>query len=829
MPADLLALIRQLQSRFVRSAEPHRVFDSMLPDLLALSESEYGFIAEVWRDSAGAPFLKIFTLTNIAWDDATQAMVERERVHGIEFRNLKTLFGAALVSGEPVIANDAPNDPRSGGGLPPGHNPLNTFLGMPLHYGGEMVGMIGLANRPGGYNERLLQDWDTLFQAMAGIIAAVQLDRQRRLAEAALREGEDRWRRSFELAGAGIAHVGSDGRFLDVNMRLCAITGRERGALLGCRTRDITHPEDVAGDQALLDRLRERMSASEMREKRYLRPDGSVVWVQLTVAPVFDAEGRLQHIVTVVLDIDQRRRAEQALRERDQAFAKLADRVPGVLLQFHSDAAGRTTVPYASAGLTELLELDPDGPVRDDARLMIERVAKGQRKRVWETLEQAGRMLTPWALEFELDLPRRGRRWVEAHGTPERLADGSTLWHGYIADITERKRADAALVTAQAASSANAAKTEFLSRMSHELRTPLNAVLGFAQLLLSDGEQALHAEQRVRIGHIERAGQHLLAMIGDVLDLSRIEAGSLPLVLQPLDLAALVDESIALVAPTARGSGVALVHRPGDGALHVQADPMRLRQVLVNLLSNGVKYNRSGGEVTIEARAVDGGRVRIAVHDTGVGMTPAQQAHLFEPFNRLGAERTGVEGTGLGLAITRRLVELMSGSISVHSEPGNGSNFCVELPLVRRRSRPALPAALDQPPTERAPHSVLYAEDNRLNVELVRQLLLLREGCELRIANNGREAIHSARRSPPDILLIDMHLGDMTGLDVLQALRDEPALAGVPRIALSADALPQNVKAAREQGFDDYLTKPVDMAELLRCLDKHLAAKRVAG
>ncbi len=828
MTEELGALIRRIQSGFVRSDEPHRVFDALLPDLLDVSASEYGFIAEVWRDPAGAPFLKIFTMTNIAWDASSKAMVERERPNGIEFRNLKTLFGAGLVTGAPVIANDAPNDPRSGGGLPPGHNPLHTFLGMPLHYGGQMVGMIGLANRRPGYDEALLDRLDPLFQSMAGIIAAVQLDRQRRAAEAALRDREAHWRSSFEQAGVGVAQVGPDGRFLEVNARMCELTGRSRAELLALTVRDVTHPDDVAGDVELLKRLLSRDGAKEQREKRYVKPDGSAPWVQVTVTPIRDAEGRFKHTMSIVLDIDQRKRTEAALQEREAVFGKLASRVPGVLLQFHVDAAGRASVPYASAAMRELFELDPDGPVRQDARLMIERCVRSQRKMIWESLERGARDLTPWLVEFEVDLPRAGRRWVEGHGTPERLPDGATLWHGYISDITERRRYGAALLDAQAAAQANAAKTEFLSRMSHELRTPLNAVLGFSQLLLSDPQRPLQDSQRVRVGHIERAGQHLLAMIGDVLDLSRIESGNLPLLPQPLAVAGLIEESIALVAPTARATGVALLQPACDRTLHVLADPMRLRQVLVNLLSNAVKYNRSGGQVVVEVQPNGSDAVRIGVTDTGIGLTPQQQIHLFEPFNRLGAERRGIEGTGLGLAISRRLVALMGGSIGVTSEPGQGSTFGVTLPRAAASvSDEAAAAPVDDHPVVR--HSVLYAEDNQLNVELVRQLLELRRGCELRIARNGREAIASARAAPPDLLLIDMHLGDMTGLDVVAALKDEPALVGVARIALSADALPDRIRAAREQGFDDYLTKPVDMAALLRCLDRHLAARKRPG
>ncbi|HSV71736.1 MAG TPA: ATP-binding protein [Methylibium sp.] len=825
---DLGPLIRRIQSSFIGSDEPHRVFDALLPDLLALGGSDYGFIAEVWRDATGAPFLKIFTMTNIAWDDATRAMVERERRHGIEFRNLKTLFGAALVTGEPVIANDAPNDPRSGGGLPKGHTPLHTFLGVPLHYGGQMVGMIGLANRRPGYDQALLGRLEPLLQSMAGIVAAVQLDRRRRVAEAALHVSDERWRNSFDRAGVGLAQIGPDGRFVEVNARLCEMLGRSRDELLASTYRDISHPEDADLGTPALRRMLAGEEATAAFEKRYLRADGSPLWVQVTVSPVLDAAGRFRHTITCVLDIDQRKRAEAALREREAAFSKLASRVPGVLLQFHIDAALHATVPFASPGLRELFELDPEGPVRGEARLMIERVVPGQRRRLWDTLLHGAAALQPWQGEFEVELPQGGRRWLEGQGTPERLPDGTTLWHGYIHDITTRKRYDAALVDAQAAAQANAAKTEFLSRMSHELRTPLNAVLGFAQLLLGDATAPLAPDQRARVGHIERAGQHLLAMIGDVLDLSRIESGNLPLAPQTLAVAPLIDEALALVAPTARASGVTLLQSAASGPLHVLADPIRMRQVLANLLGNAIKYNRSGGQVVVEAQAVDAGTVRLSVTDTGLGLGPQQLVHLFEPFNRLGAERLGIEGTGLGLAISRRLMHLMGGEIDVESRPGQGSTFTLALP--RATAMPAFQpkAATAAPAAVVAAHSVLYAEDNELNVELVRQVLMTRSGCELRIARNGREAIASARGAPPDLLLIDMHLGDMTGVDVLAALRDDAALADVPRIALSADALPEHVRAARAQGFDDYLTKPVDLAELLACLDRHLA-DRVAA
>ena len=400
-----------------------------------------------------------------------------------------------------------------------------------------------------------------------------------------------------------------------------------------------------------------------------------------------------------------------------------------------------------------------------------------------------------------------------------------------IEDITARRQLHDTMAAAQASERASQAKTEFLSRMSHELRTPLNAMLGFAQLLRIDTRHPLHEVQLRSVQHIERAGAHLLAMLTDVLDLSRIEAGSMPLHPTAVSVQQVQEEALALVSNQVT-AGVQLQGLPPGPPLHVQADHVRLRQILVNLLSNAIKYNRPGGRVQIEALPV-GSEVVIAVTDTGRGLSETQIAHLFEPFNRLGAERSGVEGTGIGLVIVRRLLELMHGRITVGSVPGECSVFRVWLPV-------AAPA-VEAPPTRRsgfgalddaacAPAgtqtcTVLYAEDNLVNVELVRQVMRMRPQWHLEIAYSGQEAIAAARAAPPDLLLLDMHLGDLTGLDVADALATDPATACVPRVALSADAMPDMVAEARRRGFVDYLTKPLDVGRLLRLLDQ-LAAGR---
>jgi len=405
----------------------------------------------------------------------------------------------------------------------------------------------------------------------------------------------------------------------------------------------------------------------------------------------------------------------------------------------------------------------------------------------------------------------------DAQGTPQHFVS-------VVEDISQRRQYQEAILSAQAAERASKAKTEFLSRMSHELRTPLNAMLGFAQLLRVDPRHPLNPAQKQKVQYIEQAGSHLLAMLTDVLDLSRIEAGSLPLSLEPLRVRGALSEAHALVHHQAQAQGLSLQIGELPDQVHVRADQVRLRQVLVNLLSNAIKYNRPQGQVRLEVQVLKP-HVIFSVQDTGMGLNAEQQAHLFEPFNRLGAERTGIEGTGIGLVIVRRLVALMNGRVEVSSVLGEGSTFRVVLPWSAPpllHAQAALPSGfgeLQGPIDPQRNLRLLYAEDNVVNIELVRQVLRMRPQWHLDIAVSGAEAITMALAQPPDLLLLDMHLGDMNGLDVADTLAQHPHTLGVPKAGLSADVMPDQLRAARDRGFLAYLTKPLDVGKLLRLLD----------
>ena len=376
-----------------------------------------------------------------------------------------------------------------------------------------------------------------------------------------------------------------------------------------------------------------------------------------------------------------------------------------------------------------------------------------------------------------------------------------------------------------AAEAANHAKSAFLARMSHDLRTPLNAVLGFSQLLMLDPSLAAAAQARRQVQLIHDAGRHLLEMIDEVLDLARIESGGLRLSLEPVDACLLVAEALRLVEPLAAQHRVLVEHRPTRGPCLVHADRTRLRQVLVNLLTNAIKYNSSGGEVGVAVTSTESG-VQLAVADNGRGMTPQQLAALFQPFNRVGAEGSGIEGTGLGLVIAKQLIEAMHGSLQVSSAAGAGSTFTLWLPVAAQTPRPLVPAQAVVPrplpaAAGGAPRRVLYVEDNGVNAELMRGLLQLQPGIELQVAGDGAAALALAASWQPQLLLMDLDLPDMSGIEVLRRLRAEPATAAIPCVAVSAYALGPEIQHALDRGCAAYLTKPFVADELLMLIERH--------
>jgi PAS domain S-box-containing protein len=434
--------------------------------------------------------------------------------------------------------------------------------------------------------------------------------------------------------------------------------------------------------------------------------------------------------------------------------------------------------------------------------------------------------------EEPIDTSAGERRILHTKKIPLRDAAGEPRYLlGISEDVTDRHAAELALAQAKdEAVRANRAKSEFLSRMSHELRTPLNAILGFAQLLEIE---ELSVDQDESVEQILRGGRHPLALINEVLDISRIESGSLALSAEAVDVGEVLDETVALIRSLANERRITVDLAENTAGPHmVRADRQRLKQILLNLASNAVKYNRENGLVRFSHQQSADGWLRIEVADTGPGLSPEQLDRLFVPFDRLGAEQTDVEGTGIGLALSRRLAEAMGGRLEAVSTPGRGTTFAIELPTA---TDPADgfdgfdelgPPVAVAPPAESTTGGVLYVEDNPANVRLVERVLAQRGGLALVTSAEGAPTLALARRHRPDLILLDVHLPDVSGEAVLAQLRADPATVSIPVIMVSADATPGQIDRLLAAGADDYLTKPIDVARLLALLDTVLGAHR---
>jgi PAS domain S-box-containing protein len=521
-------------------------------------------------------------------------------------------------------------------------------------------------------------------------------------------------------------------------------------------------------------------------------------------------------------EIGERERSEAAEREINARLRSILDHAPLGLLFLDpqgrivecnprfAEMCGRSA--ESLPGLT-VLDLLP----REDA----DTIMRARRDLI---AGQAGRVVARARLRVG---PEDGAAFAEVRVVASALRDGTGKVLRMVAmveDVGDQLRLEASEKARHRAEASDRAKNEFLSRMSHELRTPLNAMIGFAQLLGLDREPVLPAHQADWAQQIQRAGWHLLELINDTLDLSRIESGSLSLALQPVDLAQLAEAVRSLVAGAAAQRGVAVTIEAAPGLPPVEADPLRLRQVLTNLLSNAVKYNRPQGAVSVRIGADGKGQLLVSVSDTGLGMSREQLQRLFQPYDRLGREGSGVEGTGIGLVIARRLIELMGGTLAVDSRSGEGSTFTVRLPASPQPLPPARLGA-ETGPAPYAQRLVHYVEDNPTNVEVMRGVLGQRPQVRLEVSTLGLDGLAAIRREPPDLVLLDMQLPDISGPELLRHLKRDDELAKIPVIVVSADATPDHVKEALTLGALHYVTKPVAMAEFLVLLDEALEAQ----
>jgi len=562
----------------------------------------------------------------------------------------------------------------------------------------------------------------------------------------------------------------------------------------------------------------------DIYELTYIRKDGTRFPALVSVTALRNDELAIIGYLLIGTDNSARKQAEEKLRWTEQSFRLMVESV--------SDCA--------------LVMLDPEGCISTWN-------AGAQRIKGYQTEEIVGRHFSTFyppedvgsrKPQHDIDQAAADGRY-EDEGWRIRK-DGSLFWANVVItairdhdgelrgfakltrDLTDRNKVETILTDARAlAEKANLAKSDFLSSMSHELRSPLNAILGFAQLMESDSPAPTPA-QGESIIQILNAGWYLLELINEILDLATIESGKLSMSVEPVSLNELLLECHSMIEPLAQRRGIRMSFPHSDAPYCVNADRTRIKQVLINLLSNAIKYNRVSGAVSVDCTANSAtGLIRITVTDTGAGLPPEKVAQLFQPFNRLGQEVNGQEGTGIGLVVSKRLVELMDGVIGVESSMGVGSRFWIELPSTAPL---ALPAAIDPVApddtaavTEEGTHTLLYVEDNPANLQLVERLIARRKDIRLLSAMDGNIGVELARACLPDVILMDINLPGISGLEALKILRADTTTATIPIIALSANAMPRDIQRGLDAGFFRYLTKPIKVSDLMETLNEALA------
>ncbi|WP_374568643.1 PAS domain S-box protein [Ideonella sp.] len=678
--------------------------------------------------------------------------------------------------------------------------------------------------------------------ALVGLWIIRQSLHERESADLEIRRRQHLLQQLLDSAAEGLFGVDTEGRCTFINRSALSLLGYSSAAeLVGRPMHALIHPgcaaDGVRASSAcrLHDAFLLREATHELGDS-FRHRDGHAFSVEYWSYPMSE-DGRPNGVVVTFFDISERLRTQEALRKSEVRLAKLIDTVADAVVSM--DGSG--DIVFFNRSAERIFRRALADTVGLPFNVLTAPASGAKLATLMQDLVRpvGASGVAPGAVQ-ELTCIRSDGEEFPAEATVSKIEiDQGVLVTIVLRDVSEQLAARREREAREALENSSRAKTHFLSRMSHELRTPLNAVLGFAQLMSIDTSRTLDTENRSRVKHIEKAGSHLLALVNDVLDLSMVESGRLSLSLETVDARLVAEEALTVVAPLARDNGITLetllTHRtvdasfaPADGdrstrldafGVWVHADRVRLRQVLINLLTNAIKYNTRNGRVTLSLQP-QGDVCQVLVADTGTGMTAEQLAHLFEPFNRLGAERSAVEGTGIGLVLTRQLVELMDGRLDIDSARGRGTTATVTLPrastTVPTPRTTALPATNDG---QTGPLDVLYAEDNEVNIELMRQVTKLRPSVHFRYATSGAEAMQMAQEQPPDLMLIDMNLGDTTGMQLAQSIRSNPATDGIHLVALSADALPGQIRTALDGGFENYLTKPINFIEILRVFD----------
>lgn len=654
---------------------------------------------------------------------------------------------------------------------------------------------------------------------MLGVVQDID---ERKRAELALEEHQDQLQRSQEIARLAtirvdlltgtIKHSDNLADVINLDMSDRPITPGD--------LRDIVHP----ADQHIADRILSELSRTGRynTSHRIIGKDGTIRHVSVIGEAVRLTKGSVTEFAGAIQDITHRVELEKRLRDTEQRFVFAVEGAGDGVWDWDIN---ENLVEY-SLIFARMLGLDEQQPYCDLEELINLVHPEDSAAAMQAATDYLNGKADGYRMEFRLLCHRNFYRWFLCRGTiVERSTDGKPIRAiGILSDISQSKNSELAIINARnEAERANRAKSIFLSSMSHELRTPMNSILGFSQLLEMDRE--LSDENQQFITEIRKAGNHLLDLINEVLDLAKVESGTTRVDIEPVTLQDLLQDIITLLKPDADRRRIALTI--GDiGNAVVLADKVRLKQALINLISNAIKYNRDSGWVNIYTENASNDILSIVVEDNGVGIDEDHLNEVFEPFNRLGKEFSDIEGTGIGLALTRRLVEMMAGRIAVESERGVGSRFCINLPrsTVAEEKKPLAEPAMEYSVAHCVNKSnVLYIDDNHANQKLVKSILDTVPNIHLLQATNARLGLGVAEEQAPDLILLDINMPDINGYQLLDTLRRLPQFRHTPIVAVTANAMTSDIEKGIKAGFNDYLSKPFDINVFLSTVCKYLS------
>ncbi|MDH5218854.1 MAG: ATP-binding protein, partial [Gammaproteobacteria bacterium] len=671
---SLLTILNNAQTRYIQSDNQHAIFEELLDDIISITKSEYGFLGEILYTKENKPYLHTFAITDISWDAESKALYQNNHVTGFEFYNLNTLFGSAIESGLPVISNDPTRDPRASG-IPSGHPDLNAFLGMPLYSGKSLVGLIGLANRKEGYNQKILEELQALWQVSSSIIISHMAEQERKKIESELRESEER----FSLVAQGT----NDGMW-DWNLKTGDIYYSTRWRdMLSYNDSEITHrfdewqalihPDDLGDALNIWTECMEGTLKTFSFEYRVKNKLDTYLWILCRGTVFKNSEGKAIRMAGSHTDITTQKENEIALKESAERTQAIFDNVSDTILTL--DNSG--TIEECNPSIKDSFDYTPEQIIGTNISTLVN---------IPQGATDIDNLIKTFHINNEtVGIKQDGENFpidIELSEISDENQDRSLIF--VIRDITERKKTETAIHKAhEAAIDAARTKSEFLANMSHEIRTPLHGILGMLQLTENT---RLDEKQKNYISTATTSANHLLNVINDILDFSKIEAGKLDLEYIPFNLRDLLEDITHLYASQALSKNIQLEQlMPANINNYYYGDPARLKQIFNNLVSNAIKFTQHGSvllKVKVLSTMKDEATLQIEVADTGIGISAQAQEKIFSSFQQ--ADNTMARkygGTGLGLAICKQLSELMNADLNISSTEEKGSRFILNITM----------------------------------------------------------------------------------------------------------------------------------------------------